>query len=105
MRGVPARGACARRVLRPVKFSLHIRGTKRSVADTVEMTRFARLRRSLEELFPERHLYVRSGGEMRAFVLTTGKQVIGAGAVAAGALWMGVCTAAMLVRSMAISGH
>jgi len=28
----------------------------------------ARLRRSLLELFPERHLYVRQGGEMRAFV-------------------------------------
>ena len=69
------------------------------------MTRFARLRRSLEELFPERHLYVRSGGEMRAFVLTTGKQMIGAGTVAACALWMGVCTAAMLVNAMALSGH
>ncbi|MDP3855535.1 M23 family metallopeptidase [Phenylobacterium sp.] len=71
----------------------------------MEMTRFARLRRSLDELFPERHLYVRSGGEMRAFVLTTGKQLAGAGAVAAGALWMGVCTAAMLVNAMAMSGH
>ncbi|WP_309644546.1 M23 family metallopeptidase [Phenylobacterium sp.] len=71
----------------------------------MEMTRFARLRRSLEELFPERHLYVRSGGEMRAFVLTTGKQMIGAGTVAVCALWMGVCTAAMLVNAMALSGH
>lgn len=67
------------------------------------MTRFARLRRSLEELFPERHLYVRSGGEMRAFVLTTGKQLTAAGVVAGAALWMGVCTAAMLVNAMAMS--
>ncbi len=67
------------------------------------MTRFARLRRSIEELFPERHLYVRSGGEMRAFVLTTTKQLIGAGVVAACALWMGICTAAMMVNAMALS--
>jgi hypothetical protein len=35
------------------------------------MQRFARLISSLVELFPERHLYVRSGGAMKAFVLTT----------------------------------
>ena len=69
------------------------------------MTRFARLRRSLEELFPERHLYVRSDGEMRSFVLTTGRQLMIAGGVAAGALWMGVSTAAMMVNAMALSGH
>lgn len=69
------------------------------------MTRFARLRRSLEELFPERHLYVRSGGEMRSFVLTTGRQMTIAGGVAAGALWMGVSTAAMLVGALSASNH
>jgi murein DD-endopeptidase MepM/ murein hydrolase activator NlpD len=69
------------------------------------MTRFARLRRSLVELFPERHLYVRSGGEMRSFVLTTGRQMMIAGGVAAGALWMGVSTAAMMVGAMSASGH
>jgi murein DD-endopeptidase MepM/ murein hydrolase activator NlpD len=67
------------------------------------MTRVARLRRSLEQLFPERHLYVRSGGEMRAFVLTTRKQMAAAGGVAAAALWMGVCTAAMLVSVLSAS--
>ncbi|WP_370690104.1 M23 family metallopeptidase [Phenylobacterium sp.] len=67
------------------------------------MTRFARLRRSLEELFPERHLYVRSGGEMRAFVLTTGKQLTFASLLAVCALWMGICTAAMMVNAMALS--
>ena len=40
---------------------------------------------------------------MRAFVLTTGKQVAAAAAVAACALWMGVCTAAMMVNAMAVS--
>jgi murein DD-endopeptidase MepM/ murein hydrolase activator NlpD len=61
------------------------------------MTRLARLRRSLEELFPERHLYVRSGGEMRAFVLTPRKQMTAAALVTVAALWLGVSTASMLV--------
>ncbi|MCR5875555.1 M23 family metallopeptidase [Phenylobacterium sp. J426] len=67
------------------------------------MTRLARLRRSLEDLFPERHLYVRSGGAMKAFVLTSSKQMAIAGVVAGGALWMGVCTAAMLVNLLSAS--
>lgn len=67
------------------------------------MERLTQLRRSLEELFPERHLYVRSGGAMRAFVLTTRKQMVLAAGVAGGALWMGVCTAAMLVNLMSAS--
>ena len=67
------------------------------------MTRFARLRRSLEELFPERHLYVRTAGEMRGFVLTTEKQILAAGGVAVVALWMGVCTAAMAVDLISAS--
>lgn len=60
----------------------------------------ARLRRSVEALFPERHLYVRSGGAMRAYVLSTEKQMLAAAGVAAAALWMGVCTAAMLVNAL-----
>jgi murein DD-endopeptidase MepM/ murein hydrolase activator NlpD len=62
--------------------------------------RLARIRRSLHELFPERHLYVRSGGAMRAYVLSPNKQMIAAGGIAAAALWMGVCTAAMLVNAL-----
>lgn len=65
--------------------------------------RLRRIRRALEELFPERHLYIRSGGEMRGFVLSTGKQVFGAGIIGAAALWMGVCTAAMLVSALSVS--
>jgi murein DD-endopeptidase MepM/ murein hydrolase activator NlpD len=64
------------------------------------VARLQRLQRSLEELFPERHLYVRSGGEMRGYVLSTSKQILGAGVVAIVALWMGVCTAAMLVNGL-----
>jgi murein DD-endopeptidase MepM/ murein hydrolase activator NlpD len=62
--------------------------------------RLARLGRSLEELFPERHLYVRSGGAMKAYVLSTRKQMFAAGGVAAAALWMGICTASMLVNAL-----
>jgi len=67
------------------------------------MKRFARLRRSLEELFPERHLYIRSDGDMKGFVLTPGKQMAVAAGVAALALWTGVTTAAMLVNVLALS--
>jgi len=67
------------------------------------MKRLTQLGRSLVELFPERHLYVRSGGAMKAFVLTTKKQLIIAGGVAGGAMWMGVCTAAILVNLMSAS--
>jgi len=65
--------------------------------------RFKRLRQSLEALFPERHIYIRSGGEMRGYVFSTNKQLLGATAVAATALWMGVCTAAMAVNALAVS--
>src|SRR5262249_18991736 len=63
--------------------------------------RFARLALWLEELFPERHLYLRSGGEMRGYVLTTKRQLIIAGGVAATALWMGVATAGLAVGVLA----
>jgi murein DD-endopeptidase MepM/ murein hydrolase activator NlpD len=67
------------------------------------MQRLERLRRRLVELFPERHLYVRSGGEMKAFVLSSRKQMVVAGGIAGAALWMGVCTAAMLVGVLSAS--
>jgi murein DD-endopeptidase MepM/ murein hydrolase activator NlpD len=67
------------------------------------ITRFKRIRQSLEDLFPERHLYVRSGGEMRGYVFSTGKQLMCATGIAAAALWMGVCTAAMMVNALSVS--
>jgi murein DD-endopeptidase MepM/ murein hydrolase activator NlpD len=67
------------------------------------ITRFKRIRQSLEELFPERHLYVRSGGEMRGYVFSPGKQLMCAAGVAVAALWMGVCTAAMMVNALSVS--
>lgn len=67
------------------------------------MRRLARLLHSLVSLFPERHLYIRSDGAMKAFVLTTKKQLVLAACVAGAALWMGVCTAAMLVNLLSVS--
>lgn len=40
---------------------------------------------------------------MKAFVLTSSKQMAIAGVVGAGALWMGVCTAAMLINLLSAS--
>ena len=60
------------------------------------MDRLARLRLSLERLFPERHLYVRSGGRIRGFVFSTSRQAAAAGVVALLALWLGISSAAAL---------
>ena len=68
------------------------------------MSRYlARLRRWLDALFAERHVYVRSGGQMRSYVLTPARQMAAAGLVAGGALWLGVATVAMLFDSLALS--
>lgn len=69
----------------------------------MSLRRFARLALWLEELFPERHLYLRSGGEMRGFVLTTERQLLMAVGIAAAAIWMGVTTAATLIGFLAPS--
>ncbi len=55
------------------------------------------------ELFPERHLYVRSGSEMKGYVLTPQFQMIAAACVSVAAVWMGVCSAAMLLNMMSAS--
>lgn len=62
------------------------------------MTRFTRLLRTLKELFPERHLYVRSGGAMKAFVLTPRKQMLFAASALGLALWGGFATFMMLMN-------
>ncbi|HEY5105336.1 MAG TPA: M23 family metallopeptidase [Caulobacteraceae bacterium] len=69
----------------------------------MSLGRFKRLARWFTDLFPERHLYVRSGGEMRAFTLTSARQMTIASAVAACAMWMGISTAAMVVGAVAQS--
>jgi murein DD-endopeptidase MepM/ murein hydrolase activator NlpD len=62
-----------------------------------------RLRRFLEALFPERHLYVRSGGVVHGFVLTTGRQAAIGAAASALALWTIVCTVATLTAAVSPS--
>jgi murein DD-endopeptidase MepM/ murein hydrolase activator NlpD len=66
----------------------------------MSLGRFKRLARSFADFFPDRHLYVRSGGEMHAFALTSGKQMTIAACVAVCAMWMGISTAAMLVGAV-----
>ncbi len=60
--------------------------------------RLVKVRRSLERLFPERHLYVRSNGEFRGFVVTTGQQAAGAAVASLTAVWLGIATAAVLLN-------
>ena len=67
------------------------------------MQRLAKLRRLIVANFPERHFYVRSGGVMKAFVLSPRRQMAIAAGVAGAATWMGVCTAAMLISLMSAS--
>ena len=67
------------------------------------MDRLARLRLSLERLFPERHLYVRSGGQIRGFVLSTGKQATAAAVAAMLALWLGLSSAAALSSMLSLT--
>jgi murein DD-endopeptidase MepM/ murein hydrolase activator NlpD len=62
--------------------------------------RLARWRRFLEALFPERHIYIRSSGETRGVVLTTGRQAAIAAGVGAIGLWTLLCTTAMLVVTL-----
>lgn len=63
--------------------------------------RLANWRRSLEALFPERHIYIRASGEMRGLVLTTGRQVALASGLGAVVLWTVLCTAGMLAMVVA----
>lgn len=59
-----------------------------------------KLTATVGQLFPERHLYVRSGGRMKAYVLSTRRQLAIAGGLSAAALWMGVSSAAMLAHGL-----
>lgn len=63
---------------------------------------FQRLRDALEQTFPERHLYVRSGGETTGYVLSTGKQFGLAVMATFGLTWLAMSTGAVIF--MAIAG-
>jgi murein DD-endopeptidase MepM/ murein hydrolase activator NlpD len=55
--------------------------------------RVAHMRQGMERLFPERHVYLRSGGETRGYILTTGKQVFLAAIASVLGLWLILATA------------
>ena len=63
----------------------------------MSLRRFPRLARWFEEVFPERHVYLRSGGEMQTIVLSTRRQLLLAGVVLATGFWLGVSTMTTLV--------
>jgi murein DD-endopeptidase MepM/ murein hydrolase activator NlpD len=67
------------------------------------MTRLARLRRKLEALFPERHIYIRANGETKGLVLTPRRQMTAAAGAAALVLWTVVATTALLVNAVTLS--
>lgn len=58
--------------------------------------RVARLRQLAEHLFPERHVYLRSNGETRGYVLTTGRQLALAAVAAVLCGWTVIATGGML---------
>ncbi|MEO8926070.1 MAG: M23 family metallopeptidase [Caulobacteraceae bacterium] len=62
--------------------------------------RAERLARGILDLFPERHLFVRSGGDVRGLVLTTRLQVWTATIAGLCVLWMGASTVVMLATAV-----
>jgi murein DD-endopeptidase MepM/ murein hydrolase activator NlpD len=63
--------------------------------------RIGRVRQTVSRWFPERHVYLRSGGDVRSFVLTTADQVAVVCGGAACALWTLFATASMAVSAVA----
>lgn len=58
--------------------------------------RVARMRQLAEHLFPERHVYLRSNGETRGYVLTTGRQAALAAVAVLLCGWTVIATGGML---------
>ncbi|HEY5006810.1 MAG TPA: peptidoglycan DD-metalloendopeptidase family protein [Caulobacteraceae bacterium] len=67
------------------------------------LDQLTRLRRFLEALFPERHLYLRSDGIVHGMVLTTGRQVAASAAVSVLGLWLIVATGIMMIAAVSPS--
>jgi murein DD-endopeptidase MepM/ murein hydrolase activator NlpD len=65
--------------------------------------RLTQLRDAALRFFPERHIYLRSGGEMRSFVLTTGRQVTLAGVAAGVMAWTLISTGTLIGNAVALS--
>jgi len=62
--------------------------------------RLAWMRQTIFRLFPERYLYLRTGGDMRSFVLTTSDQLAGAACIAACLTWTLFATGAMAIGAL-----
>ena len=67
------------------------------------MTRLARLRRRLEALFPERHIYIRANGEMKGLVLSPERQMAAAAGMGAFVLWTLIATTTLAVNAVTLS--
>jgi murein DD-endopeptidase MepM/ murein hydrolase activator NlpD len=67
------------------------------------INRWFQLREWTMRCFPERHLYLRSGGEMRTFTLSTGRQMACAGLTAAVLGWTLLSTAAVGLNALALN--
>ena len=57
----------------------------------------------IERIFPERHLYLRCNGETRGYVLTTGRQMLAAGAATVLGGWMLVSSGGFMLGALAES--
>jgi murein DD-endopeptidase MepM/ murein hydrolase activator NlpD len=62
-----------------------------------------RLRRFLEALFPERHLYLRSNGVVHGVALTTGRQLAIGGVVSVLGLWLALATGILMIAAVSPS--
>ena len=62
--------------------------------------RLEQLRQATTRFFPERHIYLRSGGEMRTFALTTGRQATMAGMAAAFLTWTLFATGSLAINAV-----
>ena len=64
--------------------------------------RLSRWRVSLDQLFPERHIYLRSGGVIRGYVLSTGKQTALASAACVLVTWMALGSISLLAGGFTV---
>lgn len=62
---------------------------------------YRRLRTFLRERFPERHIYIRTDGEMSGIVLSPARQMAFAGVIGAVGVWTGLSVVAMLMAMAA----
>jgi murein DD-endopeptidase MepM/ murein hydrolase activator NlpD len=62
--------------------------------------RLMQLRQLAARFFPDRYIYVRSGGEMRSFALTGGMQMTGAGVAAALLVWTLLSTVSLIGQAL-----